>query len=221
MPNCIEKHPLSSLFITFITSASFIWGLTYFFYYENRENLHSAEKDNMESKFESEKAKYASEISALNQKIEILEMERDKLKETNDIYIECISTNPNLIPVLKRKMEEIILSKENTTDTIFITNQEHSSSTSNEIQVIDKQNKIAKINEGKTYVNNNVGVIIGLHGISVLKEATINLTLGEKPSRHEKVTAGQTFKYTTKGENYTLIIKSIDYVRGYIEVEII
>lgn len=221
MSNFIENHPAWSLINVAIASAGLMWGVMHFIVSENRENLHNAEKDNMKSKFESEKAKYASEISALNQKIEILEIERDKLKETNDIYIECISTNPNLIPVLKKKMEDIILSKKDITDTIFITNQEHSSSTLNEIRVNDKQNKIAKINEGKTYINNDVGVIIGLHGISVLKEATINLTLGEKPSRQEKVTAGQTFKYTTKGNNHTLIIKSIDYVRGYIEIEII
>lgn len=66
-----------------------------------------------------------------------------------------------------------------------------------------------------------MGVIIGLHNIDVFKVATINLTLGEKVSRQEKVTAGQIFKYTTKGDNYTLIIKSIDYARGYIEIEII
>lgn len=220
-PNFIERHPAWSLINVAITSAGLMWGIMYFIVYENRENLHKTEKDNIESKLESKEAQYASEISTLKQKIEILEIEKDKLKETNDIYIDCISTNPNLIPVLKKIIEDIILSRTNITDTIFITNQDHSSSTSNEIQVNGKQNKFAKINEGKTYVNNNMGIIIGLHDITAFKEATINLTLGGKSSRQEKVAVGQTFKYTVKEKNYTLIIKTIDYVRGYIEIEII
>ena len=213
MPNAIERHPIWSLLITFITSASFIWGLTYFFYYENRESLHKAQIDNMQSESKSKAAEYASEISTLKQRIEILEIERDKLKETNDIYFDCLSKNSNLIPVLKQEIENISLQKAIKADTIYINQADN--------QIINQNNNTARINKGNTYINKDIEAIIGLHNINVLDEATINITLGIKPVTKEEVTAGKSFKYTTKGKNKILVIKTVDYVRGYIEIEII
>ncbi|MCE8612752.1 hypothetical protein J8L08_14555 [Bacteroides fragilis] len=219
MSNAIERHPIWSLVITFITSASFIWGLTYFFYYENKDSLHKAEKDNIESKFKSEVAGYASEISTLKQRIEILEIERDKLKETNDIYFDCLSKNPNLIPVLKHRIEEYSLLKASKTDTICIENKDQSVKyVANQVK---RDTSSVRINKGNTYISKEMEVIIGLHDIDVLSKATINVSLGKNLTTQEIVTAGKSFKYTTKGENKTLVIKTVDYVRGYIDVEII
>lgn len=195
---------------TVATIASIIWTCIYFFSYENLESLHKAEKDNMEAKFENEKAGYANEISKLQQRIENLEIDINKLKSTNNLYYDCLLKNPNLLPVLKKKIEDLTLPQKKA-DTINILYN-------NMLKVLDDN---ARIYIGKTYINKSNEIIIGLHDINVSGEATINLTLGSKSTKQEKVTTGSSFRYSKNGKNCILIIKTIDFIRGYIEIEIL
>lgn len=204
-----------SIISTVAAIATVIWTCIYFFSYENLESLHKAEKDNMEAKFENEKVGYANEISKLQQRIENLEIDIEKLKNTNILYYECLSKNPSLLPVLKKKIEDQILTQKKS-DTINISNK--TLPNSDVTKILDDN---ARIYKGNTYINKSINIIIGLHDINVSGEATINLTLGLKSTQQEKVTTGSSFRYSINGKKFILIIKAINFIRGYIEIEIL
>ena len=97
MTNCIERHPVKSLLITFIAAVGTAWVIVVFSVKDSVELNHNAQLQALEA-----------QKQQCEQRIDVLEQEIKALKRINDIYWECISTNPELTTYMRTQIDKLM-----------------------------------------------------------------------------------------------------------------
>ena len=89
-----------------------------------------------------------------------------------------------------------------------------------EIENIKSTNRQQTIRN--SYINPELGVVIGIHDITINDTATINLSInGSEIWNLKEVSTGAIEHFMTEGKKYELIIKKINFVYNYVNIEII
>lgn len=74
---------------------------------------------------------------------------------------------------------------------------------------------------GNSYIDPKSQVVIGVHDISVSRQADISITVpGKETVNHNEVVPGKVFYFDNEGVRYSLLIKSIDFVWDSVDIQI-
>lgn len=204
MSNIIEKHPSYTLLVVALSVMTATWAILTFVLEDNKINFYKAQVESVNAENSSYKAR-----------IDFLQKENDKINETNKIYFEQISKDPNSIIFLQKKLGD--LAKDN------ISLKSKNSATSNIDSIRSKQHdkfdEIVNIERGEAYYSKETEAIIGLNEIDVDRNASINLKLPNEAEETLKVKAGKSFNYTLGKNKYKLIITNLNYYSNTLTVQ--
>ena len=213
----LDKHPTFILLSSFALGATLMWGILIFTLNDNREYLHKAEIENIKAQIGNKQ----SEIDRYQGKISTLEEENNKLKTINEIYWNCISQNKELTLYIKEELSKLIDNQKSTELEYYQTHPTipNNNTINNPLQL---KRITTKINEHDSYINPELGVVIGIHDITINDTATINLSInGSEIWNLKEVSTGAIEHFMTEGKKYELIIKKINFVYNYVNIEII
>ena len=213
----LDKHPTFILLSSFALGATLMWGILVFTLNDNREYLHKAEIENIKAQIGNKQ----SEIDRYQGKISTLEEENNKLRTINEIYWNCISQNKESTLYIKEKLYKLIDSQQKTELKYYQTHTD--TSNNNTINSSPQLKRITtKINEHDSYINPEFGIVIGNHDITIDNTAIINLSINRNEIWNLKeVSTGTTEHFMIKGKKHELIIKEINFIYNYINIEII
>lgn len=213
----LDKHPTFILLSSFALGATLMWGILIFTLNDNREYLHKAEIENIKAQIGNKQ----SEIDRYQGKISTLEEENNKLKTINEIYWNCISQNKELTLYIKEELSKLIDNQKRTELEYYQTNP--TIPNNNAINNSSQLKRITtKINEHDSYINPEFEIVIGIHDITIKDTAIINLSInGNEIWNLKEISTGTIEHFMTKGKKHELIIKEINFVYNYVNIEII
>lgn len=213
----LDKHPTFILLSSFALGATLMWGILIFTLNDNREYLHKAEIENIKAQIGNKQ----SEIDRYQGKISTLEEENNKLKTINEIYWNCISQNKELTLYIKEELSKLIDNQKRTELEYYQTNP--TIPNNNAINNSSQLKRITtKINEHDSYINPEFEIVIGIHDITINDTAIINLSInGNEIWNLKEASTGTIEHFMTKGKTHELIIKEINFVYNYVNIEII
>ncbi|GEM_PF-6552569 len=203
MINTIEKHPGYTLLVVALSVMTATWALLTFVLEDNKINFYKAQVESINAENSSYKAR-----------IDFLQKENDKIIETNKIYFEQISKDPNSIVFLQKKLGDL------TNENISLKNKNSTTSNTDKIssKQHDKFDENIDIRRGEAYYSKETEAIIGLNDIDLDRNASINLKLPNQSEKTLKVKAGKSFNYTFGQKNYKLIIKNLNFYTNTLTV---
>ncbi len=217
MTNCIERHPFKSLLITFIAAVGTAWVIAAFSVKDAVELNHNAQLQALET-----------QKQQCEQRIDILEQEVKALKRINDIYWECISTNPQLTTYMRAQMDKLMSDRKH-----LVENEIKQFLDTKDSLIIERQadNKNTNINSDKTtieerifkndsYINTGLGIVIGVCDILVNNKAEIKISTSDSEAFYDNVSVGTVYNVVLKGYKCQIAIKRINYIYGYVDVVI-
>lgn len=213
----LDKHPTFILLSSFVLGATLMWGILIFTLNDNREYLHKAEIENIKAQIGNKQ----SEIDRYQGKISTLEEENNKLKTINEIYWNCISQNKELTLYLKEELSKLIDNQKRTELEYYQTDS--TIPNNNTINNSSQLKRITtKINKHDSYINPEFEIVIGIHDITINDTAIINLSInGNEIWNLKEISTGTIEHFMTKGKKHELIIKEINFVYNYVNIEII
>lgn len=217
MTNSIERHPVKSLLITFIAAVGTAWVIAAFSVKDSVELNHNAQLQALET-----------QKQQCEQRIDILEQEVKALKRINDIYWECISTNPELTTYMRAQMEKLMSDRKHlaeneikqffdTKDSLIIERQADNKSTNINS---DKTTIEERILQNDSYINTGLSIAIGVCDISVNNRAEIKISTSDSEASYDDVSVGTVYNVVLKGYKCQIAIKRINYIYGYVDVVI-
>ena len=217
MTNCIERHPVKSLLITFIAAVGTAWVIVVFSVKDSVELNHNAQLQALEA-----------QKQQCEQRIDVLEQEIKALKRINDIYWECISTNPELTTYMRTQIDKLMSDRKRLAE-----NEIKQFFDIKDSLIIERQadNKNTNINSDKTtieerilkndsYINTSLGIVIGVCDILVNNRAEIKISTSDSKVFYDDVSVVTVYNVVLKGYKCQITIKRINYIYGYVDVVI-
>lgn len=217
MTNCIERHPVKSLLITFIAAVGTAWVIVVFSVKDSVELNHNAQLQALEA-----------QKQQCEQRIDVLEQEIKALKRINDIYWECISTNPELTTYMRTQIDKLMSDRKrlaeneikqffNIKDSLIIERQADNKNTNINS---DKTTIEERILKNDSYINTSLGIVIGVCDILVNNRAEIKISTSDSKVFYDDVSVGTVYNVVLKGYKCQIAIKRINYIYGYVDVVI-
>ncbi len=165
--------------------------------------------------------KYQRKQTYLEQRIEILEKEKQNLKATNDVYFECLAGDSKSIYTLKNKLDSLISNEytvvtttNNITDSTKVENSSNIVPKEQEIEFISQ-----KINSKDSYINDKLNIVIGVKYLSSVTGAELSIDANGK-NKDGVYGVGNVIYFESNKVKYKLIIKKINSIGDYIIIEI-
>ncbi len=207
MSNWFESNPTKSVILHTIVVAAAVWASFFFIFDENKVNFYEAKV----SKVEAASREYAAKNEVLSTRLEYLKDENVKLQR-------WLESTPKSIPYYESKitsLNKIIsdLKKPRSPVTKKTENIE-----SNEVLYFNFKRKPA----ASTFFDSKTNAAFAVEKINYGNTADINLTLPNGENIKTKgVTPGETWRFKKNGEQYILLLDSVDWASGKYEASVI
>ena len=218
MSNCIlENHPVKTLISVFALGIATSWAICHFTINESEQQSHNAEIKNKDAQIETLK----SLCNQYEARIDVMDSEIQSLRNTNDLYWDCISKDTGLSVYIKGQIEKMLSIEKNLKSVPIKDVVSQSDSITIDTGIPATHAVEIRIKEKDSYIDYEPTLVIGIHTISISEEAIVNISVdGEIIANQQRVTAGDIFTYYYDQEMYQITIKTINYVYGFIKVVI-
>lgn len=205
MKNWFEENPIKSIITHTVLVAGVTWGISYFIIDENKVNYYQSQVESARTTTEQYKAK-----------TEILQTDNAKLISERDRYLKWLEEAPNTIPFFEKRIKK--LENEN----LQLRNKLTQIGKPSTEQPSEKYSNTLTLNKSQTFIDSKTGVMLSVTSIDQNFEAEVSLTLpGEETKKLSKITAGEQWRFVSKGGKFMIIIKEINWYNNTFEVMVI
>lgn len=164
-------------------------------------------------------ATYEATEKELKLRIDVLEKDISNIKSINQIYVDCISADPGLTVNLQRKVEQLIAERQLVDSVILKNPQSTQRSENNDKSSHQPLSMIRRINQYESSNFAPLNLVVGVTDISLDREVSLTITHNSQ-TKDIRCKAGYVWDFSQKDMSYRLILKTVDYVSGYIKVEL-
>jgi hypothetical protein len=216
MSNIIERHPGYTLLLMSIAVMTTTWAILTFVLEDNKINFYKAQIESIKAETENIK----SENSTYRSRIEFLEKENEKLNSINTVYLDYVSKNPNAIPFLQKRIQDLVSENYNLKNGSDINKTDTLSNATIDKPKNTAYNAVAELSRGEAYLDERTDLVVGLNEVDIDRNAAIKIVLPSGTEKNEKASAGKSYVFKSKNKDYILLIKQVDYYSNRLVIQV-